>query len=114
MRAEEILTESIESIENIWDGLGIQHSMFEKGDTIFLNRIVVPKLERNAGIGTKAMQALISYADQTNKRIALTPSSDFGGSKSRLENFYKGFGFVPNHGRYKDFTVRETMIRNPK
>jgi len=64
---------------------------------------------RGQGIGKNAMQELVNYADRTGQQIALTPSSDFGGSKTRLVQFYKGFGFRP----YKGFAFRETMAREP-
>ena len=38
------------------------------------------------------------------------PSSDFGGSKSRLIQFYKSFGFK----NYKGYEFRESMIRIPQ
>lgn len=76
-----------------------------------LDQLVVPKEMRNKGIGTQVMQDLIAEADSQGVPLALTPSSDFGGSKARLMDFYKQFGFVPNAGRNKDFTTRETMIR---
>jgi len=86
----------------------------ESPDAIDLSRIVVPKELRNQGIGSSVMQDLIDYADSTGKQVRLSPSSDFGGSPTRLKKFYKEFGFVENKGRNKDFTTRETMIRNPE
>jgi hypothetical protein len=66
-------------------------------------------------IGTKAMEDIIKYADENNKRIVLTPSTDFGGtSVKRLKDFYKNFGFIENTGKNKDFTTKETMYRNPE
>lgn len=86
----------------------------EKGDDITLSRIIVPKESRKQGIGSKAMQELIDYADANNKRILLTPSTDFGAtSTERLKEFYKEFGFVENKGKNKDFTTKETMYREP-
>ena len=85
----------------------------ESPKAIDLSRIVVPKEMRNQGLGSSVMQDLIDYADQTGKQVRLSPSSDFGGSPTRLNKFYKEFGFVDNRGRNKDFTTRETMIRNP-
>lgn len=79
-----------------------------------LSRIVVPKGQRGAGIGTKAMEELTALADRSGQRIELTPSDDFGAtSVNRLKEFYKRFGFVENKGRNKDFTTRETMYRPP-
>lgn len=85
----------------------------ESPKAIDLSRIVVPKELRNQGVGSNVMQDLINYADETGKQIRLSPSSDFGGSPTRLKKFYKQFGFVENKGRNKDFSTRETMIRQP-
>lgn len=85
----------------------------ESPKAIDLSRIVVPKEMRGQGVGSSVMQDLIDYADQTGKQVRLSPTSDFGGSPTRLKKFYKEFGFVENRGRNKDFSTRETMIRNP-
>jgi GNAT superfamily N-acetyltransferase len=85
----------------------------ESPKAIDLSKIVVPKEMRGQGVGSSVMQDLIDYADQTGKQVRLSPTSDFGGSPTRLKKFYKEFGFVDNRGRNKDFTTRETMIRNP-
>ena len=85
----------------------------ESPNAIDLSKIVVPKELRNQGIGSSVMQDLIDYADSTGKQVRLSPSSDFGGSPTRLKKFYKEFGFVDNRGRNKDFSTRETMIRSP-
>lgn len=77
-----------------------------------LAKIVVPASARNSGIGSKVMQEIINYADINKKRISLTPSSDFGGNKKRLTEFYKRYGFVENKGRNKDFSVSEAMYRD--
>jgi len=105
---------SVKDIAAAWDALGIKNTISEKNGTIELSRIEVPAKDRNSGVGTKAMQQLLDYADSTVQRITLTPSSDFGGSKGRLIDFYKGFGFKENKGRSRDFTTRDTMIREPK
>lgn len=76
-----------------------------------ISRIVVPKNARERGVGSQIMQQIVDFADENQITVALTPSTAFGGSKSRLEKFYKRFGFVPNSGRNKDFRTRETMIR---
>ena len=115
MRAIEFLIETaLSDVERLWDSLGIRSYIFEKNGTITLSQIIVPKEKRQSGIGTKAMLALTQYADETNQRIVLTPSKDFGGSVARLTKFYNNFGFVLNKGRNKDFTTIETMIRLPK
>ena len=53
-------------------------------------------------------------ADTKGKPIGLTPSADFGGNKARLTKFYKRFGFVPNKGKNKDYTISESMVRPAK
>jgi lysophospholipase L1-like esterase/GNAT superfamily N-acetyltransferase len=94
--------------------LGVDEMISERDNEIHVGKIVVPKGSRGAGTGTQAMQLLVDYADQTGKRIVLTPSTDFGASSvARLKTFYKRFGFVENKGRNKDWTTRETMIRPP-
>jgi GNAT superfamily N-acetyltransferase len=73
---------------------------------------------RSQGVGTKAMEELIAYADQLGKRITLSPGlpDDAQGttSRSRLVKFYKRFGFKENKGRNRDFSTRDGMIREPK
>lgn len=107
------IPETIKELEESWDARGISNFIYEKNGVITLSRIVIPKEQRNKGIGTSAMNELISYADKTGQRIALSPSGDFGGSKSRLLSFYKKFGFVENTGRKKDYSISESMYRDP-
>jgi hypothetical protein len=95
-------------------GQGIDSFISEKAKNIVLNKIVVPDNARSSGLGTKAMQDLIDYADKSGKRIDLTPSADFGGNKKRLTEFYKRFGFVENKGKNKDYEVSESMYRPAK
>jgi len=79
-----------------------------------LSRIELPKEARGQGIGTDIMDDLISGADAEGATISLTPDTSFGGSSvSRLNNFYKQFGFVDNKGKNKDFSTRNTMYRVP-
>lgn len=91
--------------------LGLKGS--PSSSVLSLHKIVVSEAVRNQGTGTKAMQDILNYADAQNKTIALTPSSDFGGNKNRLTNFYKKLGFVENKGRNKDFEISESMYRSP-
>lgn len=79
-----------------------------------VSKIIVPKGQRGSGVGTKMMTEIVETADREGWPLALTPDSAFGGSKTRLEKFYRGFGFVPNRGRSKDFTTTETMVREPQ
>lgn len=92
----------------------VKLSVYENGDNISLDKIVVPREFRSSGIGTNIMKDLIKYADDNNKTIKLTPSGDFGGSVSRLKEFYKKFGFVENKGKNKDYQIRDLFYRRPK
>lgn len=86
--------------------------LYDNGKWLDLSRIEVPKDQRGSGIGSSVMQEICDYADQQNKKIYLTPSKDFGASSvSRLEKFYKEFGFVKKPK--EDFAVRHTMVRMP-
>lgn len=98
----------IESVRQAWIDSGIDGQVFENGDVITLSKIVVPEGNRGAGVGTKAMQMLIDYADANGKHVVLSPSPDFGGNVKRLKKFYKGFGFVENKGKNRADWVRRT------
>lgn len=93
---------------------GLKLGLTGEGKVVTLSRIVLPASERNSGTGTEIMQRITDWADQNGKTVALTPSSDFGGTKSRLNDFYKRFGFIENKGSNRDFEISETMYREPK
>lgn len=103
----------ISHVEKHWDKMGISHSLSHNKGLVTLHKIVVPKDKRGEGVGSQAMAALTDHADKNGLRVALTPSSDFGGNKGRLVEFYKRHGFKENKGRSRDFSTRETMIREP-
>lgn len=97
-----------------WDSVGIKSFVSEKNGVINISQIIVPEESRGNGIGSKAIQDLVDYADSTNQRITLTPSTDYGAtSKKRLTNFYKRFGFIENKGNNRDFSTMEGMYRVP-
>lgn len=77
---------------------------------LIISSIIVPKEKRNRGIGTKVMEEICDFADKHKLNILLTPTSEFGGNKRRLIQFYKSFGFEKN----KDYRYRESMIRKPQ
>ena len=88
--------------------------IYENKTSLILSRIIIKDEFRDEGIGSKIMTDLVNYADKNKQIVALTPSSDFGGSKNRLTQFYKRFGFKPNKGQYKSYEFRDAMIRYPK
>jgi len=85
----------------------------KKDRPTILEKVVVDKKKRGEGIGSKFMNDLISEADSRGHMLALTPSSDFGGSVPRLHRFYAKYGFVPNKGKHKDFSISYGMYRHP-
>ena len=97
-------------LQGLEQEFGIELDLYDNGDYLTLSRIVVPKDSRGGGIGKQAMQKIVDYADEVGKPIYLTPSKDFGAtSKSRLEKFYKEFGFKKKPR--EDFRTREAMVR---
>ena len=104
-RAEDVLRAKYPNVEL---------DVSENAKGLILSKIVVPDGQRSSGVGSAVMSDLVSYADSKGLPLAVTPDSIFGGSKGRLEDFYKRFGFVRNKGRNKDFAFRETFVRQPK
>lgn len=92
----------------------IDFTLLQRGDKATLSKVVVPKEMRGSGRGSAFMGELTRLADDDAAKLALSPSSDFGGSKARLEQFYRRFGFVPNKGRARDFEIMESMYRDPR
>ena len=113
--SEQLINEVGESVKKLMDDLELKYNVdlfiyYNKfANTIILSKIVIPKKERSHGTGTKIMDEICDFADKNNLRVALTPSSDFGGSKTRLNSFYRRFEFKP----YKGFEFREAMVRLP-
>jgi predicted GNAT family N-acyltransferase len=88
--------------------------VYEDAKSLKLSRIIINPEFRGGGVGTDIMTDLINYADKNKKIITLTPSSDFGGNKNRLVQFYKRFGFKLNKGVHKSYEYMDSMIRWPK
>lgn len=111
-----ILNQSAQPVSDIEAQLksefpGLKLNLRESLSAVVVDRIEVPESQRQAGTGSKVMQKITDWADASGKTLALTPTGDFGGNKTRLTSFYKRFGFVPNRGKNKDFAVSESMIR---
>ena len=105
-------TNSIEDIKTKYADKTDHLYIYEKKNAISIDNIVVKKEYRNKGIGTAILNDVIEYADQVQKTITLTPTSEFG-TKERLKKWYKANGFVENKGRHTDFTISDTMYRLP-
>jgi GNAT superfamily N-acetyltransferase len=81
---------------------------------VVMSEIRIQPEHRGKGYAQQAMEQLIDYANKNDYILALTPSSDFGSSKSRLTNWYKSLGFVMNKGRNKNFQTMELMYKLPE
>jgi GNAT superfamily N-acetyltransferase len=85
----------------------------EYGPALKLPLIKVPDKMQRQGKGTQAMKAIVNYADEKGYRIFLTPSTDWGSSKTGLLRFYKSFGFVTHSGKNRDYHFKDDMVRMP-
>ena len=96
-------------LQDLEDEFNIELDLYDHGNYMQLDRIIIPKEQRGSGIGSKVMQRICDYADDLNKDIYLTPSKDFGAtSVSRLKSFYSKFDFIKN----KDNKYRNSMVRH--
>ena len=103
-----------ESLHRRYPAVAVELSRTCSGIAV-LSKLVVPQTDRGAGTGSAVMSDIVARADEEGWTLALTPSTDFGGSSlRRLEGFYRRFGFVPNRGRHRDFETTEAMIRRPR
>lgn len=84
-----------------------------RGNIQSIEKIEINPEYRNKGYARVAMQEIIINADANDITLALTPSSDFGAKKTKLIDFYKSLGFVPNTGRNKNYETKHGMIRYP-
>ena len=105
---------TLASVEQSFAELGVEQRLTETATTIRPGIIRVAKELQNQGRATNAMQNLIAYADQSGKRIDISPTGEFGANKKRLVAWYKNLGFVENKGANKDFAISATMYREPR
>ena len=85
-----------------------------RDNVLEIGRIETPKKLRGKGLAEKKLKEILNKADKDGVYVALSPSSDFGASKSRLDKWYKKHGFVRNIGKNKNYSTTESMIREPK
>ena len=81
----------------------------EDGGNIELTHIAVPKELQMQGKGGAALDSLVKYGDDTQQTITVTPGTELGADKKRIENFYTSRGFVPN----EDESLRGSYIKYP-
>jgi len=105
---------SVEDLVARAEAMGAKLNISQGNNGLTLSRIVVPPSARSQGVGSRIMRDVERYADSAGLPVGLTPSGDFGGSVPRLNEFYRRFGFTPNTGRSRDFSTRETMLRQPR
>jgi GNAT superfamily N-acetyltransferase len=110
----QIITQ-LDSIIQKYESMGMACWIYLKGnEAIEVASIKVKdKTKRKQGLGTGLMQEITGLCDKYNLLCVLTPEATET-PMSVLLRFYKGFGFVPNKGRNKDFKYRAGMIRYPK
>ena len=100
------------ALPGLLDDVGINTT--QRGNVLEITKIETPDNLRGRGLADQRLEQLIQQADADGTTLALTPSNAFGANKSRLTKWYKRHGFVPNKGRNKDFTTRESMVRPPR
>lgn len=72
--------------------------------------LFVPPHLRGKGIGTRVMDGATKMADNIGASMSLNQAPE----KGKLQKFYKGFDFVRNRGRNKDFTTTDSHIRKAR
>lgn len=93
-----LFSTAIKSILNVDIVLNLSN---DHDNTIELERIVVPSLMRNKGIGTKTMESLVFFTRAEGYSVELIPigigNNNDAATESRLRDFYSRFGFLDTH-----------------
>ena len=110
---KEVLAKIDKAYGRKYPGTNVDVSHDNKSGDLRINQLFVPPDKQGKGIGSRAMKGLRTYADKQKKRITLNQAPD-PGKKAKLAKFYKSHGFEKNSGRKRDFTTRDTHIRNPQ
>jgi predicted GNAT family N-acyltransferase len=80
--------------------LGLTIDLYPRfGNSIYLSMLEVPNELKGQGYAKKLMQDMITFADNYNLIINLTPSSKFGSDILKLKDFYSNFGFIKNNNK---------------
>ena len=109
---QEVLNKISRAYGKRYRGVNVDASHDDRSGDIRLNNIWIPQDQRNQGIGSRAMKGLTQYANRQRKRITLNQAPE-PGKKAKLAKFYQSHGFQSNRGRNRDFSTRDTYIRNP-
>ena len=110
---KEVLAKIDKAYGRKYPGTNVDVSHNDKTGNLRVNQLFVPPKQQGKGIGSRIMKGLGTYANKQNKRITLNQAPD-PGKKAKLAKFYKSHGFEKNSGRKRDFTTRDTYIRNPQ
>jgi len=89
----------------------------QNNGALYIAALYIKEEFRGKGIGSMVMNDIVAFADANKLPIVLIPESEDLKTKVLLD-FYKKFGFKPNHGRHKDYTLSIpmafSMYRLPK
>lgn len=104
---------TLASITDAAEARGVKLDVVDHGTHISVDRIVVPAADRSEGIGSDIMRQIVQVSNERGIPITLSPSTDFGGTKSGLDRFYRErFDFVRNtRGRFPEST--DALVRMP-
>ena len=91
-----------------YPGLVLRINEYE--NKIKLEKISLPLVLRNQGIGTEIINVLKEYSQRVSKPIVLNPEPEKG-KKGALQRFYERNEFVDNAGRKKDYDLTDTFSR---
>jgi GNAT superfamily N-acetyltransferase len=107
-QANRELRSIIKDFEQMYPGLDLW--AYETEFKIQVDSIKLPKELRRQGLGSEIMKALQDFATKRGKPIVLHPEPERG-YKKKLDDFYKGHGFVDNKGRNRDYQISSPFGR---
>jgi len=101
-KSNEELQTIIKNLEQEYPGLDLW--IYENERKIELSQITVPLEMRHQGIGSKIIGIIKDFARKRGKPLVISPEAERG-YKKKLEEFYRGHGFVHNKGRNRDYRI---------
>lgn len=105
MNASNLKKLIVEEIRNIQNSPIFRHQALtmdydEQENEIVLNSLKVVEQFRGRGIGTKAIQSLIKFAQSKNKPIVVDwATGDFDGKDTQIKRFFEKNGFVVSNNK---------------